>query len=88
MKAIQYQALVGNDWLAKAHAIFDWNTQELQITFNRQYVQVLATCKYFKVQSLEELLIEFKNTIPPPTIETYQVLWIDEFQTELPLLST
>ncbi|KAG9290715.1 hypothetical protein G9A89_011678 [Geosiphon pyriformis] len=32
----------------------------------------------------EEPLIEFKNTTPPPTIETYQVLWVDDFRTELP----
>ncbi|KAG9291016.1 hypothetical protein G9A89_012888 [Geosiphon pyriformis] len=37
MKATQYQALVENDWLSKANAILDWNTQELQLTFNKQY---------------------------------------------------
>ncbi|KAG9288352.1 hypothetical protein G9A89_021383 [Geosiphon pyriformis] len=29
MEATQYQALVGNDWLSKTNAVFDWMTQEL-----------------------------------------------------------
>ncbi|KAG9286090.1 hypothetical protein G9A89_022767 [Geosiphon pyriformis] len=29
IEATQYQALVGNNWLSKANAILDWNTQEL-----------------------------------------------------------
>ncbi|KAG9290965.1 hypothetical protein G9A89_011115 [Geosiphon pyriformis] len=29
-------------------------------------------CKHFQVQSSEEPLIEFEDTIPPPTIEIYQ----------------
>ncbi|KAG9302021.1 hypothetical protein G9A89_021065 [Geosiphon pyriformis] len=33
MKAIQYQALIGNDWLFKVNATLDWNTQELQLTY-------------------------------------------------------
>ncbi|KAG9295662.1 hypothetical protein G9A89_002980 [Geosiphon pyriformis] len=31
MEAIQYQALIGNNWLSKANATLDWNTQELQL---------------------------------------------------------
>ncbi|KAG9286156.1 hypothetical protein G9A89_010170 [Geosiphon pyriformis] len=58
------------------------------ITFNRQHAQVLATCRHFQVQSSEELLIEFKDTTLPPTIETYQVSWADDFRTELLLLPT
>ncbi|KAG9294253.1 hypothetical protein G9A89_021612 [Geosiphon pyriformis] len=34
MKATQYQALVGNDWLSKMNATLDWNTQELQLSQN------------------------------------------------------
>ncbi|KAG9286166.1 hypothetical protein G9A89_010180 [Geosiphon pyriformis] len=83
MEATQYQALIGNDWLAKAHATLDWNTQELQITFNEQHAQVPAMCKHFQVQSSKEPLIEFEDTTLPPTIEIYQVLWADDFRTEL-----
>ncbi|KAG9298177.1 hypothetical protein G9A89_005445 [Geosiphon pyriformis] len=31
IEATQYQALISNDWLFKANAILDWNTQELQL---------------------------------------------------------
>ncbi|KAG9304615.1 hypothetical protein G9A89_020179 [Geosiphon pyriformis] len=48
------------------------------------YVQVPATCRHFKTQRTEELLIEFEDTSMPPTIKTYQVLWADDYQTELP----
>ncbi|KAG9303263.1 hypothetical protein G9A89_013589 [Geosiphon pyriformis] len=43
MEATQYQALVGNDWLSKANAMLDWNTQELQLTYQGQHIRVLAT---------------------------------------------
>ncbi|KAG9303103.1 hypothetical protein G9A89_005061 [Geosiphon pyriformis] len=33
MDALQYQALVGNDWLLKANANLDWKTQELKISY-------------------------------------------------------
>ncbi|KAG9291614.1 hypothetical protein G9A89_022033 [Geosiphon pyriformis] len=33
IEATQYQALVGNDWLFKVNATLDWNTQELQLTY-------------------------------------------------------
>ncbi|KAG9291599.1 hypothetical protein G9A89_022018 [Geosiphon pyriformis] len=59
MEATQYQALVGNNWLSKANATLDWNTQELQLI-------------HFKNQHTEEPLIEFEDTLMPPTIETYQ----------------
>ncbi|KAG9306986.1 hypothetical protein G9A89_000900 [Geosiphon pyriformis] len=88
MEAIQYQALVGNDWLSKANTTFDWNTQELQLTFNGQHAQVPATCRHFKTQHTEELLIEFEDTLIPPIIETYQVSWADDYQTKLPLPPT
>ncbi|KAG9298019.1 hypothetical protein G9A89_018847 [Geosiphon pyriformis] len=38
MKTTQYQTLVENDWLSKANATLDWNTQKLQLMFNKQYV--------------------------------------------------
>ncbi|KAG9299053.1 hypothetical protein G9A89_020366 [Geosiphon pyriformis] len=71
IEATQYQALVGNDWLSKANATLDWNTQELQLMFNRQHARVPATCGHFKTQRTEKPLIEFKDTLMPPTIETY-----------------
>ncbi|KAG9306829.1 hypothetical protein G9A89_005730 [Geosiphon pyriformis] len=42
MKATQYQALVGNDWLSKTNATLDWNTQKLQLSQNRQHMHVPA----------------------------------------------
>ncbi|KAG9305431.1 hypothetical protein G9A89_021149 [Geosiphon pyriformis] len=65
-------ALVKNNWLSKANATLDWNTQELQLTFNGQHVQVPAMCGHFKNQHTKEPLIEFEDTSMPPTIETYQ----------------
>ncbi|KAG9307590.1 hypothetical protein G9A89_023155 [Geosiphon pyriformis] len=34
MEAIQYQALIGNDWLVKTNAILDWTMQKLQLSQN------------------------------------------------------
>ncbi|KAG9306626.1 hypothetical protein G9A89_004823 [Geosiphon pyriformis] len=34
MEVIQYQALVGNDWLSKTNATLNWNIQELQLSQN------------------------------------------------------
>ncbi|KAG9289027.1 hypothetical protein G9A89_015576 [Geosiphon pyriformis] len=45
--APQYQALVGNDWLLKANANLNWETQELKISYQRQYTIVPATCSIF-----------------------------------------
>ncbi|KAG9300259.1 hypothetical protein G9A89_011332 [Geosiphon pyriformis] len=63
------------------------NIQELQLTFNRQHARVPVTCRHFKTQHIEEPLIKFENTLLPPTIETYQVLWVDDYRIELPLPS-
>ncbi|KAG9298374.1 hypothetical protein G9A89_005234 [Geosiphon pyriformis] len=38
METTQYQALIENDWLSKANGTLDWNTQKLQLIFNRQHV--------------------------------------------------
>ncbi|KAG9284821.1 hypothetical protein G9A89_003744 [Geosiphon pyriformis] len=38
MDAPQYQALVGNDWLLKTNANLDWETQELKISYQGQYI--------------------------------------------------
>ncbi|KAG9293869.1 hypothetical protein G9A89_019207 [Geosiphon pyriformis] len=45
MNAPQYQALVRNDWLLKANANLNWETQELKISYQGQYTIVSATCK-------------------------------------------
>ncbi|KAG9305662.1 hypothetical protein G9A89_022584 [Geosiphon pyriformis] len=37
MKATQYQALVGNDWLYKTNVTLDWTMQELQLSQNKAY---------------------------------------------------
>ncbi|KAG9307078.1 hypothetical protein G9A89_016906 [Geosiphon pyriformis] len=64
-------ALVENNWLSKANATLNWNTQELQFTFNGQHAQVPVMCRHFKTQHTKEPLIEFEDTSMPPTIETY-----------------
>ncbi|KAG9291463.1 hypothetical protein G9A89_021882 [Geosiphon pyriformis] len=64
--------------------MLNWNTQEFQLMFNRQHVQVLAICRHFKTQHTEEPLIEFKDILLLPTIEIYQISWIDNYQIELP----
>ncbi|KAG9304191.1 hypothetical protein G9A89_019753 [Geosiphon pyriformis] len=71
MEATQYQALVRNNWLSKANATLNWNTQELQLTFNGQHARVPAMCRHFKNQRTEEPLIEFEDISMPPTIEIY-----------------
>ncbi|KAG9306844.1 hypothetical protein G9A89_005745 [Geosiphon pyriformis] len=47
------------------------------------HAQVPATCRYFKTQHTEEPLIKFEDTSMPPTIKTYQVSWVNDYQTEL-----
>ncbi|KAG9287751.1 hypothetical protein G9A89_004154 [Geosiphon pyriformis] len=47
MNAPQYQALIGNDWLLKANANLNWETQELKILYQEQYTIVPATCGIF-----------------------------------------
>ncbi|KAG9305686.1 hypothetical protein G9A89_022608 [Geosiphon pyriformis] len=38
IEATQYQALIGNNWLSKTNATLDWNTQELQLSWNTYQV--------------------------------------------------
>ncbi|KAG9305981.1 hypothetical protein G9A89_009305 [Geosiphon pyriformis] len=44
---------------------------------------VPATYRHFKTQHTEEPLIEFEDTSLPLIIEIYQILWADDYQTEL-----
>ncbi|KAG9286001.1 hypothetical protein G9A89_022677 [Geosiphon pyriformis] len=73
MEAIQYQALVDNDWLSKTNAIFDWTTQELQLSQNGQHTHVPATCGHFKTTNSTIPLIEFEKEEKKPTWEAYQL---------------
>ncbi|KAG9302862.1 hypothetical protein G9A89_022278 [Geosiphon pyriformis] len=67
MEATQYQALVGNDWLTKTNAIFNWTTQKLQLSQNGQYTQVPATCGHFKPSHTPAPLIDLEEEKPKPT---------------------
>ncbi|KAG9301838.1 hypothetical protein G9A89_004517 [Geosiphon pyriformis] len=71
-EATQYQALVGNDWLSKVNATLDWNTQELQLTYQGQDIHVLATCGHFKTPPREKLLIKLEEEKEKPTWKAYQ----------------
>ncbi|KAG9292787.1 hypothetical protein G9A89_006348 [Geosiphon pyriformis] len=84
MEATQYQALVGNDWLFKVNAMLDWNTQELQLTYQGQHICVPAMCGHFKIPPKEKLLIELEEKKEKPTWEAYQVSWADEEHNKLP----
>ncbi|KAG9301571.1 hypothetical protein G9A89_016641, partial [Geosiphon pyriformis] len=85
MDAPQYQALVGNDWLFKANANLDWETQELKISYQGQYTRVPATCGTFNKRSEKAPVFEFEKEEEKPTIETYMALgstsnWADEME--------
>ncbi|KAG9292694.1 hypothetical protein G9A89_008282 [Geosiphon pyriformis] len=88
MDAPQYQALVGNNWLFKANANLDWETQELKILYQRQYTIVSATCSTFNKQSEKALVFEFEEKKEMPLTETYMALgstsnWAEETEQEI-----
>ncbi|KAG9297625.1 hypothetical protein G9A89_011140 [Geosiphon pyriformis] len=83
IEAIQYQALIGNNWLFKANATLDWNTQELQLMYQGQHICVLATCGHFKTPPREKLLIELEEEKEKPTWKAYQVSWADKKHNKL-----
>ncbi|KAG9284112.1 hypothetical protein G9A89_022886 [Geosiphon pyriformis] len=72
--ALQYQALVGNDWLQKANAKLDWETQELQISYQGQHAQVLVICGTFNKSSKKAPVFEFKPEEEKPIIKTFMAL--------------
>ncbi|KAG9295170.1 hypothetical protein G9A89_006151 [Geosiphon pyriformis] len=72
--ALQYQALVGNYWLQKANAKLDWETQELQISYQEQHVRISATCGTFNKCSEKAPAFEFKPEEEKPIIETFMAL--------------
>ncbi|KAG9291954.1 hypothetical protein G9A89_004892 [Geosiphon pyriformis] len=87
MDAPQYQALVRNDWLQKANAKLDWETQELQISYQGQHAQVPTTCGIFNKHSEKALAFEFEPEEEKPIIETFMALgsmsnWADETEQE------
>ncbi|KAG9301739.1 hypothetical protein G9A89_003285 [Geosiphon pyriformis] len=86
--APQYQALVGNDWLLKANANLDWETQELKISYQGQYTIVPATCDTFNKQSKKAPVFEFEEEKEMPLTETYMALgstsnWAKETEQEI-----
>ncbi|KAG9290585.1 hypothetical protein G9A89_020955 [Geosiphon pyriformis] len=79
----QYQALVRNNWLQKANANLNWETQELTIFYQGQHVWVPATCGTFNKHSEKALAFEFELEEEKPIIETFMALgltsnWADE----------
>ncbi|KAG9306356.1 hypothetical protein G9A89_018239 [Geosiphon pyriformis] len=88
MNAPQYQALVGNDWLLKANANLNWETQELKISYQGQYTIVPAICGTFNKQSEKALVFEFEEEKEMPLTETYMALgstsnWAEETEQEI-----
>ncbi|KAG9298123.1 hypothetical protein G9A89_004022 [Geosiphon pyriformis] len=88
MDAPQYQALVGNDWLLKANANLNWETQELKILYQEQYTIVSATCGTFNKQSEKASVFEFKEEKKMPLTETYMALespsnWAEETEQKI-----
>ncbi|KAG9285526.1 hypothetical protein G9A89_006514 [Geosiphon pyriformis] len=87
MDAPQYQALVGNDWLQKANANLNWETQELTISYQEQHARVPATCGTFNKCSEKAPAFEFEPEEKKPFIETFMALgstsnWADETEQE------
>ncbi|KAG9301836.1 hypothetical protein G9A89_004515 [Geosiphon pyriformis] len=88
MEAIQYQALIGNDWLSKTNAVFDWMTQELQLSQNSQHTWAPTVCGGSKETNMESVSDkddyekgkQKKKHIWETTIGT----WIDDNQNKLP----
>ncbi|KAG9302592.1 hypothetical protein G9A89_007296 [Geosiphon pyriformis] len=73
MKATQYQALIGNNWLSKTNTVLDWITQELVLSQNGQHTRVPAMCGHFKVTNTTAPLIDFEKEKPKPIWKTYQL---------------
>ncbi|KAG9306326.1 hypothetical protein G9A89_018209 [Geosiphon pyriformis] len=67
METTQYQALIDNDWLFKVNTTLDWNTQELQLTYQGQHIRIPAMCGHFKMPPREKLLIKLEKEKKKPT---------------------
>ncbi|KAG9286429.1 hypothetical protein G9A89_014595 [Geosiphon pyriformis] len=86
--ALQYQAVVRNDWLLKANANLNWKTQELKISYQGQYTIVPATCGIFNKQSEKAPVFEFEEEKEMPLTKTYMALespfnWAEETEQEI-----
>ncbi|KAG9291637.1 hypothetical protein G9A89_022056 [Geosiphon pyriformis] len=87
MNTPQYQALIGNDWLQKANANLNWETQELTISYQGQHAWVPATCSTFNKCFEKAPAFEFELEEEKPLIETFMALgsmsnWADETKQE------
>src|SRR6185295_19999321 len=45
MKTEAYHILLGNDWMMKAGAVYDWKNQELTLNWRNQRIKTTATYK-------------------------------------------
>ena len=45
METGSYNVLLGNDWMMKAGATYNWKNQELTIDWRNQTTKLSATCK-------------------------------------------
>ncbi|KAG9300123.1 hypothetical protein G9A89_000863 [Geosiphon pyriformis] len=86
--APQYQALVRNDWLLKANANLNWETQELKILYQGQYTIVSATCGTFNKRLEKAPEFEFEEEKEIPLTETYMALgstsnWAEKTEQEI-----
>ncbi|KAG9297982.1 hypothetical protein G9A89_018810 [Geosiphon pyriformis] len=61
MDVLQYQAFIRNDWLLKTNANLDWETQELKISYQGQYIKVPAICGTFNKKSEKPPVFEFEE---------------------------
>ncbi|KAG9288081.1 hypothetical protein G9A89_017676 [Geosiphon pyriformis] len=87
MDAPQYQALIGNDWLQKANANLNWETQELTISYQGQHARVPAICGTFNKCSEKTPAFEFEPEEKKPIIKTFMAFgsmsnWADETEQE------
>ncbi|KAG9298371.1 hypothetical protein G9A89_005231 [Geosiphon pyriformis] len=74
MDTPQYQALIRNDWLQKANANLNWETQELTISYQGQHTRVPAICGIFNKCSEKAPAFEFEPEEKKPLIETFMAL--------------
>ncbi|KAG9300518.1 hypothetical protein G9A89_002396 [Geosiphon pyriformis] len=87
MDALQYQAFIRNDWLQKANANLNWETQELTISYQGQHVRVPATCSTFNKRSEKAPAFEFEPEEEKPLIKTFMAFgsmsnWADKTEQE------
>ncbi|RHZ87936.1 hypothetical protein Glove_28g3 [Diversispora epigaea] len=56
MKTGAYHILLGNDWMMKAGASYDWSKQELTLNWRNQVIKTTASCKQNNttLESIEE----------------------------------